>query len=1117
MSSEKSYLDRLIFDVKLKSGIVASYLNNFRLTMLLLLTILIGGIVSYFNIPQRLNPQINIPIVSITTILPGASPQDVESLLTIPLEDAISSVANIDTLTSSSRENVSIISIQFTSNTDPKKAEQEIQTAVNKVTGLPEDATDPSVKAFDFEDQPIWTFALSTKEEVPSLMRFADRLKKSVDKLDKVDRVTLSGFEDHEVQIVIEPEKLRMLGINPQQLGQSIKRLASSYPAGNLDTGKNTISLTINPQITTLDDLRNIRVTIQGNIYQLGNIAQISEQPKDNQTKSFLATSKDPASRVVTFFIYKTRGADINKASDDVRKVVDELIKNTNGQFTQTTILNTSDEIRKQFTDLLGEFQTTIVLVFICLFLFVGLRQAIISAVTIPLTFLSAFMFMPLFGISINFLTLFAFLLSLGLLIDDTIVIVSAMTTYYRTGRFTTKETGLLVWKDFIIPIWSTTITTIWAFVPLLLASGIIGEFIKPIPIVISLVMISSTAIAVLITLPLMIIILKPQFPKRVLTLFKLIFFLIAVTIIVLISPRNIVTPFIILTYFALLYVLIKIRGTVKKTTAGIATKNPRLHALSQKFRPYLDKPVLNIEVVSRGYKKIINRILLSRSARRQVLAAIIIFAVVSYSLAPLGFIKNEFFPKTNENTVYLNVEFPSGTNIESMTAESMQLLEKLRHTKEVKFISADIGREISQSFSGGGGQNTAAFTLHLNDKEERKDTSIEIADRLRKEFSTYSKAKVSVIEESGGPPAGSDLQIELSGDDLATVDLYAQKIVEYLQTRSGVNNISKSLKPGTSQIVFIPNPDEMAKNNITTDTVGYWMRLFASGFEMDSIKFKGNGPDEERILLKLGYGNQSVEDLGRIVIPTASGNTIPLLALGKFETQQSPTQISRSDRKRTITISAGIQPGKANVTEEGTMLENFAKQLKLPEGYAWKTGGVNEENAKSIQSIIQAMGLAFVLILLTMVIQFGSFRQAFIALIVIPLAVSAVFFVFAITGTPLSFPALIGILALFGIIVTNSMFIIDKINLNRKNGMAFKEAIADAGSSRLEPIVLTKLCTVLGLLPITLAQPLWRGLGGAIISGVLLASTFMLLFIPVVYYSLFAKEEELKDLQENV
>jgi len=261
-------------------------------------------------------------------------------------------------------------------------------------------------------------------------------------------------------------------------------------------------------------------------------------------------------------------------------------------------------------------------------------------------------------------------------------------------------------------------------------------------------------------------------------------------------------------------------------------------------------------------------------------------------------------------------------------------------------------------------------------------------------------------------------------------------------------------------------------------------------------------------IVLRMDTGTAEVEKLSQLSVTNPSGKSISLLSIGRFVPKVSPTSITRENFSRTISVAAAVRPG-FSITTENKKLEDFAKTLDLPAGYEWKTGGVNEENAKSIQSILQAMVLSAILILITMVVQFGSFRQALIVLIVIPLAVSSVFLAYALTGTPLSFPSMIGILSLFGIVVTNSMFIVDKINLNRKEGMSFEESIADAGASRMEPIILTKLCTVFGLLPITLADPLWRGLGGAIISGLLVASTIMLLFIPVLYYSWMKPEEK--------
>lgn len=268
----------------------------------------------------------------------------------------------------------------------------------------------------------------------------------------------------------------------------------------------------------------------------------------------------------------------------------------------------------------------------------------------------------------------------------------------------------------------------------------------------------------------------------------------------------------------------------------------------------------------------------------------------------------------------------------------------------------------------------------------------------------------------------------------------------------------------------------------------------------------KRSNINKKDIVFTFEGGSKNVDTLGTLEIPTQTG-TVPISALGSFVIQSNPTAITREDGKRTLSVSASVDEGYV-VVDKNKDLETFADSLNLPAGYSWSTGGANEENERSVQSILQAMVVAFILILITMVIQFNSFRQAVIVLMVIPLAVSSVFAVFALTGTPLSFPALIGVLSLFGIVVTNSMFIVDKINLNLHEGMPFIDAVSDAGASRMEPIVLTKLCTIFGLLPITLADPLWRGLGGAVISGLLIASVIMLLFIPVVYYSWFGPKE---------
>jgi len=1104
--SDRSYMDRLEFDPRLMVSAVAKYISNLRLVMLLVLTILLLGLVSYTSLPKRLNPEVNIAIVSVVTFLPGASPEDIESLVTVPLENELRSAEGLDQITSVSNENVSVITLQYLSQVSSDEAKNEVQSLVDGVNDLPDDAVRPQVTALDFEDQPIWTFAVTTQGDPRTLMTFAEELKIRIEELSKVDRVDTSGFEDQEVVVTLNLEKVQEYGINPLLLAQSIQKSVNSYPAGSIETTQNAFSLTINPSLTTIEDLRQLRVNLMGEVYVLGDIASISEQPKARQQIAFLASREAEPERAVTFYVYKTSSSNIDEAALQAEAKVEELSSRYGETYTLTSLSNTNEQITEQFADLLAEFRTTIILVFICLLVFLGLRQAVISSLTVPLTFLSAFIFMNILGMSINFLSLFAFLLALGLLVDDTIVVVSAMTAYHKTGKFTPMQTGLLVWRDTIVPIWSTTLTTIWSFVPLLLTSGIIGEFIKPIPIVVTVTMISSTAIAVLITLPIMILILKPRIPGRVMLLLKFVGVVGILGLVIFFLQGNPLLPVIGSVFLLLLTVVVVSFTTLKKRIQTFFGRNKTGRTILERARRISDHGIINLEGFSQRYYNITFRMLSSKSARHKIILAITVYAIAGFMLLPLGLVKNEFFPKTDAESVVVGLELPAGTNSVVTEQETLRLLEQLKITPEVDFVTAEIGRGVASGFGGSSNaQNISRFTLHLPKRAERDSESYEIAEEIRETYKGYTAGSLSVVEESGGPPAGAEIQIELLGPNLDQLNVYADTLSEYLKTQPGTINIDKSYQTGTTQLVFVPDQNKVAAAGLSVDQIGLALRMYASGFTLDSINLNPIDAEKEDVVFKFSNSLPDPAGLGTVSVTTQTGTNYPLLSLGQLVTRANPTSVTRKNGTRTVTVTAAVAPG-FTASDINTNLAEAAGKIDLENGYSWQTGGVNEENQKSINSILQAMLISVVLILITMVVQFNSFRQAFIVLIVIPLAVSSVFWIFALTGTPLSFPALIGVLSLFGIVVTNSMFIVDKINLNLKQGMKLKESIADAGASRLEPIILTKLSTVLGLLPITIADPLWRGLGGAIISGLLIASTIMLLFIPAIYYSFFQK-----------
>ena len=1110
MNKDFSYLDQLTFDPALTRTRVAAYLTNIRFALLIVLTIVGVGVVSFLSLPKRLNPEIDIPIVFVSTVFPGASPTDVESLITIPLEDELNSVEGLTTLSSTSREGASFITLEFSSTTDVAVAKTEVQDRVDEVTDLPDDALTPRIQALDFEDQAVWLFVLSMQSDTdPASLAIAAReLEDALESVPVVDRVTRSGLSDDEIQVLINPAALRTYNITSQDLARAISAARTSFPAGSVQTPSTRFAVTIDPAVATVEDLRSLVVTIHDTQLPLSDIATITQRQAPGASVAYVhdlhANEETATAPAVVFSVFKAGSANIDRVSADAHAVVTETLAPYNGQFRIDTILDNGVEITKQFDELVGNFRSTIILVFITLLLFLGAKQASVVALSIPLTFLVSFSVMNAMGMSVNFLSLFSLLLGLGLLVDDAIVMVSAVTRYYRSGKFTPHQAGLLAWRDFIVPIWTTTITTVWAFVPLLLSTGIIGEFIKPIPIIVSTTLLVSTTIAVFLTLPFTVALLEPRIPRRVRRA-GVIALLFAVSVLFSALFRSSAAlPLMLLTFVVFQLVSWRVRHTVVSRFSQWLTT----HVWTFHFpvRRFVSRGFVDVRRLRRRYEERLGRILRAPTQRRRTILMVVVFALFSYTLVPLGFVVNEFFPKADFELVYIGLELPPGTTERVTQEEALQLLPQIHGTPEALFATVETSMRVGEDgVAIGGEEHQAVITLRLTPLEERAQQSFELVEALQAQFDSYEAGSIIVSSPSGGPPAGADVQIKIVGADLTVLDQLADRVVTYLASQEGVIAPRKSIIPGTGALVFAPDTARLAELGITQADIGVSLRTAASGVTLDDLIIDGTTHD---IVLRTDNVSLTPESLETITIQTPVGPQ-SLNALGEVRLAANPTSITREGGARTMSVSASVLPDYS-ISTINTELQAFADdELALPLGYSWQTGGVNEENQRSVISIIQAMGLAAVLILVTMVVQLGSFRKALIVLLVIPLAISGVFVVFALTGTPLSFPSLIGLLALFGIVVNNSIVIVDKINQNRSLGAGLMPAIIDGAGSRLTPILLSSITTIMGLLPITLSDPLWRGLGGAIIAGLLFSGAIMLLFIPVVYYVWFREDEQ--------
>ncbi|HSA83765.1 MAG TPA: efflux RND transporter permease subunit [Patescibacteria group bacterium] len=1105
MAKFSSYLQKLTFEPKLMGSLFAKYLRNIRLVLLFLILTIAIGVVSYTNIPRVLNPTINIPIVSVSTVLPGASPTDIESLVTIPIEDSLSGIEGLSTMTSVSRDSVSSITLEFETGVDPDRAKNDVQSAVDTVSNLPEDAETPRVQKFDFTNEPVWTFTLSnTHNDTLSLVRFGEKLRDSLEDLPTIETVSATGLDNEEIQILLDPEKLATYGLNTQTVSQAVQAALSSFPAGVIATDMSTFVLSIDPTVTTVDDIRAIRITTQGTSVALSEIATIQEAVAPAVASSYYADRKTAPIKTISFSLYKSKSADLTDAVADAKRVSEELLKPHQSDFLLSSVIDNGEQVDRQFFDLVRDFILIVTLVFIILFLFLGVRQALVASSAIPLTFLITFIVMDQTGIPLSFIAFFSLLLSLGLLVDDTIVVISAITAYYRTGRFTPLEAALLVWRDFRTAILTTTLTTVWAFVPLLLATGIIGEFIKAIPIVVSSTLLASFIVAIFITMPMIVIFLKGDLPRRVVILLRVFGILGVIGLFMAIAPKGVWFVPALLLFIATMFVFFQVKSFLFKRDEkhDSGRENARLSY-------YINHGIIKFERIERKYRSIISRILAKSEYRRKTIFAIVTLLIFSFVLLPLGFVRNEFFPKSDQEYLFVSLEMPSGTALAITEEEALWMLDKVRYVDDVEFATAATRLGFSAETGGfaGGTDNVALISIVLPPEHDRDRSSIDIAEELRLQFAKYQKGTISVTEVTGGPPAGSDLQIKLSGDDLQVLDTYANKIQEYLKQQPGVINIEKSIKPGTSKIVFVPDYQSMLDADVSVQQVGGAIRAFATGVTVDeSVQVVEGSEKSQEVVIRTSSGLQLSKGLQTMSVPTQDG-AIPITSLGSFVLRPNPTQITREEGKRTLSVSASVTQGKS-ISETNAELEVFAdNKLELPEGYSWSTGGVNEENTNSVNSILLAMVLSFFLIIVTMVLQFSSFRKAFIVMLVIPLSISGVFIIFALTNTPLSFPALIGVLALFGIVVKNAILVVDKINQNLKQNMPLTEAIVDGSASRLEPIALTSFATIVGLIPITLSNPLWQGLGGAIMAGLFFSGSIMLFFIPVVYYVMFHKD----------
>lgn len=1125
-NSDSKYLERLEFRPELKKTWLNFFVSNFRVVALIIFLISAWGIYSFSVLPRESNPEVKIPIAVVSAVYPGASPSDMEELVTKKLETAISSIQGIKKLSSSSANSFSAITVEFEADQDLNDSIRKLRDKVTSVKNdLPADVDEPIVSEISFDDTPIWSISITGPYDGFTMREYTETIRDEIEKISGVREVHLSGGDEREFRVEYDPNKLIFYGVSIDAANQAIKLANMGIPSGNFEGSRFNYSIRSDGRFYNEKALGSLPIlnTEGGSVILLRDIAKVTETSIKKSIYSRLSINGSIPENAINISVVKRTGGSIIDTVEKSKETVDSLLKNFPPGIRYDVTSDLAKQIDKDFKQLTHDFILTLILVGGILFLVVGLKEAFVAALAIPLVFFLTFGVMKMTGISLNFLSMFSLILSLGLLVDDAIVVVSATKQYLRTGKFTPEEAVLLVLNDFKVVLTTTTLTTVWAFVPLLLATGIIGQFIKSIPITVSVTLIGSLLIALMVNHPLAAVLERIRLTRRFFYLIEIILLLISI---ILFYFGGIIS-----FAFGILFVIVLVwmiswyeKGGKDKMIENESLsrnewKNDDLIKKKLKdqsshendsFASRLIHGMFHMNAVLPIYEKYLRKIVTIKENRRKAVIYTTIIFIISILFPITGLVRSEFFPPADLDTIYVSIEAPSGQKLDVTDKIVKKVEEQLLNYSDIANFSTIVGNPgVSPDGAGGGGSRDSSHlaSIVITLKDDRSEKSYIIAEKINNDLSNIKEAKVNAESPRGGPPSGAAFEARISGNDLVTLNKIVHDLEPILMTIDGVSNTDISLKDTMPEYTFELNQLKMNEYKLNSAYVGSVLRTAISGTEVTTVL-----RDNKEIKVIARFNEKKIPDLisiQNLQILSPLGMPVYLKDVAEIKLIPSVNAITHIDQKRMVLLSANISAK----TSSNQVVSNFIKKVDneytLPQGYSISYGGENEQNTESVLSILRAMLLAALLIVSTLVIQFNSFRKTLIVLVTVPLALIGVFFGMAILNVTLSFPGLIGILALFGIVVKNAIILVDKMNLNISFGIPFVDAVIDAGKSRLEAITITSISTIIGILPITLSNETWTALGSVVIFGLLLSSFLTLFIVPLLYIMLVKPENE--------
>ena len=1004
------------------------------MTTLCFVAVVILGLFSLKTLPIDLYPDIDTNTLMVMTTYQGASAQDIEQNVTRPLENVLNSVNDLKHITSKSRENISVITLEFEYGKDIDVLTNDVRDKLDLVSSsLPDDAETPIIFKFSTDMIPIILLSVQADESMPGLYKILDEaVANPLARVNGVGSVSISGAPKREIHIYVDPVRLEAYNLTIEQIASIVASENRNIPGGAFDIGSDTYSLRVQGEFASSDEMRDIVVgSYDGRNVFLRDVARIDDSLEERAQQTFNNGVKG-----AMIVIQKQSGANSVEISDKVLKMLPSLQKRLPSDVKLGIIVDTSDNIRNTIASLVETVLYALLFVVIVVFFFLGRwRATLIITITIPISLIASFIYLAITGNSLNIVSLSALSISIGMVVDDAIVVLENVTTHIERGS-DPKQAAVHGTNEVAVSVIASTLPLIAVFFPLTLVTGMTGVLFRQLGWMVTIMMIISTVCALSLTPMLCSLLLRRA------------------------------------TH----------HGKVYNALFGPVNRG--------------------LDAFDNGYGR-----LLTWVVGHKLITIIICIATFVGSLFLMKHVGTEFFPTADDGRLSVNLELPIGTRVEIAQEVTERLVRQWQEEyPEIKVINFTVGTASSDNTFASlsdNGPHIVSMNVKLSDPGLRDRGIVEIAGLMRedlKHYPQYKKAQVRVGGNMGAMGGQASVDFEIYGYNFSETDSVAQRLKRALEAIPGTAdvNISRSDYQPEYQVDF--DREKLAIYGLNLQTAATYLRNRING--STASRFREDGEEYDIKVLYDPEHRTSLDDIENILIYNSAGKGVRVRDVGKVVERFTPPTIERKDRERIITVNTVVQD--VPMSEVVAAAQEAIDKMDIPQGVSIQLAGNYEDQQDSFRDLLMLAVLIIILVYIVMAAQFESYTYPAIIMTSLLFAFSGVFIILYLSGHSLNVMSMIGAIMLIGIVVKNGIVLIDYISLNRERGLSIRRSVIDGGKSRLRPVVMTTLTTILGMVPMAVGTgqgaEMWRPMGTAVIGGLTFSTILTLLFVPVLY-----------------